>query len=99
MEYGESLAEAVAREVAEEYGCKTITVEHQLPACEFIEDTNHWVIHNHIVRVDPAEVATTEPEKVVDIGWFSIDELPDPMHPGCAKDVLILESHIRTHLG
>ena len=97
VEYGESLFDAVAREVQEEYGCQTISIDATLPVCEFIEETNHWVVHNHIVRVDPSEVQTTEPEKVIDIGWFSIDSLPEPLHPGCAKDWKIVESAVRAH--
>lgn len=99
VEYGERLEEAVLREVAEEYGVVGI-VEQQLPVCEFIEDNNHWVIHNYIVYIaDPASVQTTEPEKVTNIQWFAIDALPHhAFHPGCAKDWEVIKDIVHMHV-
>jgi 8-oxo-dGTP pyrophosphatase MutT (NUDIX family) len=99
VEYGESLEEAIHREVNEEYGCDAV-IEKALPVCEFIEASNHWVIHNHIVYIaDPSSVYTTEPDKVVDIRWFPIDELPhDTMHPGCAADWRLIKDDVYEYL-
>jgi 8-oxo-dGTP pyrophosphatase MutT (NUDIX family) len=71
--YGESLEDAIHREVREEYGCDAV-IEKVLPVCKFIEASNHWFIHNHIVYVaDPLTVCTTEPDKVVDVRWCASD--------------------------
>lgn len=99
VEYGEPLEQAVLREISEEYGVVG-HIEKTLPVTQFIEDNNHWVIHNHIVYIaDPTAVRTTESDKVADIQWFTIDGLPhDTMHPGCAKDWELIKDIVQSHL-
>lgn len=84
IEFGESLEEAVRREVMEEF-----TAEPQEISFLTVYDAHrvspdgsptHWVAIIHAVRVNPNEVKIGEPHKIDDIGWFTSDQLPDPLH-------------------
>ncbi|WP_199444282.1 NUDIX domain-containing protein [Umezawaea beigongshangensis] len=82
LEFGESFAEAVTREVAEEYsarvlGLETVGVRNVLRGDPV---TSHWVAVVFAVHVDPAEVRIGEPHKFDELGWFTADALPRPLH-------------------
>jgi 8-oxo-dGTP pyrophosphatase MutT (NUDIX family) len=85
LEFGKNLEEDVLREVAEEYGCDG-KIEEQLPALSLLREhegaRTHWVITPFVVKVDPKEVKLNEPHKHDEIGWFSLDDLPKPLHSG-----------------
>lgn len=40
----------------------------------------HWVAVWYAVLVDPEQVKNNEPYKIDDIGWFTYDKLPKPLH-------------------
>lgn len=89
LEFGESFEAAVAREVREEY----LADAHDITFCgvhNVLRDNNgtptHWVALTFAVRVDPAEVGIGEPEKVDELGWFTMDALPAPLHSAIGKD-------------
>ena len=44
----------------------------------------HWVAIPFFVKVDPRVVKNNEPHKIEEIGWFTIDNLPEPLHSGFA---------------
>lgn len=83
LEFGESFAEAVLRELHEEHGC-TGEVQEQFPAASRIREhegiKTHWVTVGHIVKVNPADVINNDPEAIDEIGWFRLDNLPSPLH-------------------
>ena len=83
LEFGESFEEGVLREVAEEYGCKG-SILQQLPPMNRIRMNNgvatHWVSLAFIIKVNPKEVRINEPAAMDDIGWFTLDNLPQPLH-------------------
>jgi len=83
QEFGESWEEAVRREVAEEYGATPRSIEHihTFNALRVNEGRpTHWVGLLFVVEVDPASVCNNEPDKIDDIGWFTLDALPTPLH-------------------
>lgn len=94
LEFGESLEDGVKREVREEYGCNVVIEEALYPQQLFREladgTKTHWIYFPHIVRVNPAEVAIGEPEKISEIGWFALSDLPSPLHSAIAP---FLERH------
>ena len=51
-----------------------------------------------IVRIQKGEEKIGEPQNVDEIGWFSLNNLPTPMHPGVKEDMEkywnILKKHI-----
>lgn len=85
VEFGETLDEAVKREIKEEYGVDG-EIEKQLPAHSLLRMENgiktHWLIISHLVRVERTEVINGDPEKITEIGWFRLNNLPSPLHTG-----------------
>jgi mutator protein MutT len=77
VEFGEKLAEALQREMREEYGIEIAVgdlldvVDHILP-----EEGQHWVSPTFICTVAGGEPAIREPDKCAEIGWFKLDEIP-----------------------
>lgn len=81
IEFGETMAEAVVREVKEEIGVD-VTVVEQLIALDHLipEENQHWVTTPFIVRMKPGQTPTIlEPEKCEAIEWFAPDSLPEPL--------------------
>lgn len=84
IEFGESLEEAVRREVMEEFIAEPLEISFLTvyDAHRIAPDGSptHWVAVIHAVRVNPDDVRVGEPHKIDDIGWFTSDRLPDPLH-------------------
>jgi mutator protein MutT len=78
VEFGETLVHALAREIAEEYGCE-IEVQELLGVVDHIipDEGQHWVSSMFICRVKSGTPHIREPQKCEEIGWFSLDEIPD----------------------
>lgn len=78
VEFGERLADALRREIHEEYGIEILVgelldvVDHLLPAEE-----QHWVSPTYLCRITAGEPTVREPEKCTAIGWFFPDDAPD----------------------
>ncbi len=85
LEHNLSLEENVLQEVFEEYGCKG-KIEEQLPAHDIFREQDgintHWIAVPFIIKVDPVEVKNGEPHKIDEIGWFTLNSLPEPLHTG-----------------
>jgi ADP-ribose pyrophosphatase YjhB (NUDIX family) len=81
LEYGESFEAAVAREVREEYSADVLKLE-QVGVRNVVrrDPPSHWVAVVFAVHVDPAAVAIGEPHKFDELGWFTPDALPGPLH-------------------
>ncbi len=90
LEFGSSLEENVLKEVAEEYGCRGI-IQEQLPATAEVRfhdgAKTHWVVVPFFIKIDPAEAKNNEPEKIDEIGWFTLDNLPRPLHSGLEREL------------
>ncbi len=77
VEFGERLADALRREIAEEFGLQIEVgdlldvVDHILPT-----ECQHWVSPSFLCRVRAGQAAIREPQKCRQIGWFNLDELP-----------------------
>ena len=84
MESGETIREAVLREVKEEYGCQG-EIQVALPAHDWITTIAgkkaFWVSLGHIVKVNRDEVKNGDPHSIDEISWFKLDNLPQPLHP------------------
>ena len=85
LDFGVSLEENVLREVAEEYGCQG-EIQERLPAHDIFREHNgvetHWIAIPFFIKVKPKEVKNNEPEKIDELGWFTLDNLPRPLHTG-----------------
>ncbi len=77
VEFGETLAAALRREMAEEFGLMIEVgelldvVDHILP-----DEGQHWVSPTFVCRVTAGEACIREPGKCAAIGWFQLDQIP-----------------------
>jgi len=83
MEMGETFEQTVTREVQEEYAVKPkrtklVGINNLLRKNE--KQQTHWVALIFSVLVDPKKVKLNNPEKMIQIGWFSPNKLPKPLH-------------------
>ena len=80
VEFGETLAQALQREMFEEYGIKVSVgelvdvVDHILP-----QENQHWVSPTFICRIVSGTPHIREPEKCTEIGWFDVHRMPDEL--------------------
>jgi len=85
LDFGVCIEVNVLREIAEEYGCKG-EIQERLPAHDIFREHDgiktHWLAVPFFVKVNPKEVRNNEPEKIDEIGWFSLGDLPEPLHTG-----------------
>jgi len=101
LEFNLSLEENVLQEVLEEYGCKG-EIQEQLPAHDIFREQNgsktHWIAVPFFVKVNPKEVKNGEPHKIEEMGWFSIDKLPEPLHTGFAQSLRRYKNYFDKYL-
>ena len=85
LDFGVCIEDNVLREIAEEYGCKG-EIQERLPAHDIFREYDgiktHWLAVPFFVKVNPKEVRINEPEKIDEIGWFKLNNLPQPLHTG-----------------
>ncbi len=77
VEFGERLADALKREMKEEFGIEIAVgelldvVDHILP-----EEGQHCVSPSYLCRILSGEPRILEPGKCSEIGWFAPDQAP-----------------------
>ena len=84
LKHGQSVEATVRREVKEEYDVEPLDLEFIGYFDAFrrsIDDMpTHWLAMCFAVKIDPSKVNINEPEMVDDQGWFTMDNLPMPLH-------------------
>jgi 8-oxo-dGTP diphosphatase len=77
VELGETLSEALRREMREEFGIE-IVIGELLDVVDHIlkEEGQHWVSPSYICTIGSGEPNIREPGKCAEIGWFRTDEIP-----------------------
>ena len=80
VDFGETLHGTLKREFMEEYGM-TIEILELLSVDDHIlaAEGQHWVSPTFIARSIGAEPQILEPHKCSAIGWFALDDLPQPL--------------------
>ena len=79
VEFGEQLADAVAREIREELGVE-IAPERPLVVVETPNvDGQHWIAPVYLARLVVGEPRNCEPTKHADVAWFPLDRPPTPL--------------------
>jgi 8-oxo-dGTP diphosphatase len=77
VEFGETLAQALRREMREEYGIEIAVgalldvVNHILP-----EEGQHWVSPTYVCTIVSGQPTIREAGKCTEIGWFASEEVP-----------------------
>jgi ADP-ribose pyrophosphatase YjhB (NUDIX family) len=93
VEQGESLEDAVRREVKEECGAAAYDIEYMGFRQVFREidgRKSHYIAFDFKTRIDPNDISITEPEKCLKLEWYPIDAIPKPMH---SQFPVFLEQH------
>jgi ADP-ribose pyrophosphatase YjhB (NUDIX family) len=97
MEFGETFEDTVRREVKEEYGVEPLVMDYILTENVLREHDGrktHWIKNLYWVLVDAEKAINGEPEKMDEIGWFTFDSLPDPLHSQITSEVEILKKFL-----
>ncbi len=80
VEFGERLADALKREIREEYGMEIAVgalldvIDHILP-----EEGQHWVSPTYLCQPAGGEPQILEPGKCTEIGWFAPERIPEEL--------------------
>ena len=93
LEFDEDPETGVLRELREEHGCDGIIEAMPYPVSvhrEWDGIKTHWLTFPFIIKVDPAQVSIIDKNAIDEIGWFTLDNLPEPLHTGFQK---VLETH------
>ena len=83
VEFGDKIEERLKKEIKEEYCADIIESEflgfrdvHRI----FDGQKSHRIALDFKVLVNPEQVKNGEPHKFDQIGWFTLDNLPQPLH-------------------
>lgn len=79
----DTVLDTLKKEIEEEY-CTNI-LNYEFLGYRDVHRVNndiktHWISLDFLVEIDKTKVKIGEPHKFDDIGWFKIDELPNPLH-------------------
>lgn len=83
VEFGTPIEETLRNEIMEEYCTDVLDVK--FVGFRDMHRTHegkrtHWIALDFFVKVDRSKVKNGEPHKFDDLGWFTLDSLPEPMH-------------------
>ena len=96
VHFGETLAEAVKREMKEEYGVDII-LTYQFPAQDHLipHEKQHWVPTSFVANIKAGQKPKIlEPDKCEAIGWFGLNSLPKPLSIITKLDVASYRKHL-----
>ena len=80
VEFGETLRDAIMREVKEETGVE-IEIDGHLPAYDHIlkAEKQHWVTNVFPAHIKRGIPEIKEKDKCDEMNWFALDKLPTPL--------------------
>ncbi|HEY1074744.1 MAG TPA: NUDIX domain-containing protein [Patescibacteria group bacterium] len=76
VEFGETPVEAVKREAREELGIEIGNVQF-VTCMNMIKEGKHYLDVSFTAEIVSGEPIIQEPDKIEEIGWYSLTELPD----------------------
>ena len=78
VEFGESLLETVKREAFEELGIEIGNIRF-ISCTNMIKYEKYYLDVSFIADLISGEPRICEPDKIESIGWYSLDDLPEPL--------------------
>ena len=79
LEMGESFLECCKREVKEEVGLDVEDIELLGVVNNIFTTEQHYVNIDFVAKGVSGDPVNGEPEKIGELGWYSIDNLPQPL--------------------
>ncbi len=84
VDFGEPVMKALKREIKEEYGATVIEADflgyRDVHRKDEKGQKTHWIALDYRVLIDPSKVKNRIPDKHEELEWFTLDNLPTPMH-------------------
>jgi len=95
LKWGSKIKENALREAKEEYDVDPINTEF-LGYRDIFRKTpegipTHWVGLDFAILADRKKVKINEPDMIDDDGWFTLDNLPSPLH---SQQVVFVEQYL-----
>jgi 8-oxo-dGTP diphosphatase len=97
IDFENTIEETLKKELKEEFCVEPISYEFMGHRDVFrvIDGKNsHWIQFDFRVLIDPAKVQNGEPHKFDAIEWFSLDNLPSPLHSQLLKQLEIYKDKL-----
>ena len=98
MEFGITVEENLRNEILEEYGTSILDYEF-LGFRDVHRENNgektHWITLDFKVLVDKSKAKNGEPHKFDEVGWFTLDNLPSPIHSQLPNFLKLYEKKLR----
>lgn len=98
VDFGDTVENTLKKEIKEEYCTDVISYEF-LGYRDILRENNgkktHWVSFDFKVLVDKSKVGNGEPHKFDAIEWFSLDNLPTPVHSQFPNALKLYEKKFR----
>ena len=93
VEHLELSMDGARREAEEESGLAIGAIQFLCVSEQIIPaDRQHWVSLIYVTHDFAGEPQLTEPDKLSDIGWYGLDELPQPLSRFAADAVAALKA-------
>jgi 8-oxo-dGTP diphosphatase len=83
VELGDSVEDTLRKEIQEEYGADILQFSflgYRDVQRKHNGQPTHWITLDFKVLVNPSQVKNGEPHKFDEMGWFTLDALPSPVH-------------------
>jgi 8-oxo-dGTP diphosphatase len=83
LELHDTVENTLRKEIMEEY-C-TDVLDYEFLGFRDVHRSHknqptHWIALDFLVLVDPPKVKNGEPHKFDEIGWFTLESIPEPIH-------------------
>lgn len=83
LEFRESFIDCAKREVEEEVGIKIKNIDFLGLTNDIFDEGKHYITIAMRAVVESGEPKIMEPDKMTELGWFSIEKLPKPLFLPC----------------
>jgi 8-oxo-dGTP diphosphatase len=88
LEMGETWAQAAAREAMEEVGVTIKNVRFLAATNDIFADIGkHYISIWLMADLDQGEPVSQEPDKVIDVQWRALNDLPSPLFEPCWENL------------